>query len=522
MTRHAFGEQQRLIVAATDGVVGVPPQVSVIVCAGPDSTGLEACLSSLATQTLDGPRFETLLVSRGGSVSERTGDAGLRLLTAPGASLSEARTIGLEAARGTHCLFVDPDDTVAPGLLAWLVGQSAPGVVPTARLVDSRGADAAAGAPDDVRTAGLLCRATGKLVETEVARRFRFDDRLTHGADATYWWEIWTHERVELRVAGPTDGADYTLAGTGPASPQSVLEESLGVIEALRGLRPRGPRARTMGDLMVDHAAEGIRQLLLESPDLHQAVVEEVRRRRIPRMPWSVVNRGRATQLALLFGYPPFLDPSSIVAAKRLTQLGRITDVVSQDISTLREQDPGATVIASEYVDRSVMLPGLRRFSDWGSVRGYVEDALAQVAELEADAGAYESMYSRALAAHAHFAAALVKLRSPELHWVAEFSDPLLRNAHGGWREEQMEDDWLRRRLAGALKASGLRRAGQQPDLRVGRADRLRLGRRDHLHQPQPARLHARLLRPPGAGRTRGHGLPRDAPPGATRPTSTR
>ncbi len=301
-----------------------------------------------------------------------------------------------------------------------------------------------------------MSSATGKLVESQVARRGRFDELLTHGADAAYWLSLWTEEELELRVAGQGDGADYTVPEPRAASPEAVIAASLGVVEDLRGLRPTGPRARKLCDLMVEQAAEPLRELLLERPDLHETVVEDVRRRGIPRMPWAVVNRGRATQLALLFGYPPFLDPSSITAAKRLTQLGRITDVVSQDISTLRKQDPGATRIAREYVDRSVMLPGVRRFNDWGSVRGYVEDALAQVSELEAaDSRTYESMYSRALAAHSHFAAALVKLRSPELHWVAEFSDPLLRNAHGGWREEQMEDDWLRRRLAGAFKASG-------------------------------------------------------------------
>jgi len=458
VTQHAFGERERLIVAATDGVAGAPPQLSVIVCADPDSTGLAACLASLADQSLDASRFETVLVWRGSLASEAEPEpapaAGVRLLTASGASLSEARTIGLEAARGTHCLFVDPDDVVAPGLLEWLLDRSEPGVVPTAHFPGGDGTFV--GSQGDARTAWLLSRATGKLVESEVARRVRFDERLDAGADAAYWWNLWTQEGLELREAGEGDGADYTPASPGPASsPESVIEGSLGIIEDLRGLSPTGPRARKMRDLMVDQAAEGIRLLLLEHPDLHETVVEEVRRRRIPRMPWPVVNRGRATQLAVLFGYPPFLDPSSIVAAKRLTQLGRITDVVSQDISTLRKQDPGATRIASEYVDRSVMLPGVRRFDDWGSVRGYVEDALAQISELEADAGPYESMYSRALAAHSHFAAALVKLRSPELHWVAEFSDPLLRNAHGGWREEQMEDDWLRRRLAGALKASG-------------------------------------------------------------------
>ena len=284
------------------------------------------------------------------------------------------------------------------------------------------------------------------------------------------------------------------------------------------GLSPTGPRARKMRDLMVDQAAEGIRLLLLEHPDLHETVVEEVRRRRIPRMPWPVVNRGRATQLAVLFGYPPFLDPSSIVAAKRLTQLGRITDVVSQDISTLRKQDPGATRIASEYVDRSVMLPGVRRFDDWGSVRGYVEDALAQISEFEADSGPYESMYSRALAAHSHFAAALVKLRSPELHWVAEFSDPLLRNAHGGWREEQMEDDWLRRRLAGALKASGYdvpasNRTFEWAELIVyAWADEIIFTNRNQLDFMLGYCAH------PALAATSGHRLPRHAPPGASGP----
>ena len=360
MTQHAFGERERLIVAATDGVAGAPPQVSVIVCADPDSTGLAACLASLADQSLDASRFETVLVWRGSLATEAdpgpTRAAGVRLLTASRGSLAEARTIGLGAARGTHCLFVDPDDAVAPGLLEWLVAQSGPGVVPTAHF--RGGQDAGVGSQGDARTARLLSRATGKLVESELARRVRFDERLAHGADAAYWLNLWTQERLELRVAGERDGADYTLSGPEPASPESALEGSLGIIEDLRGLRPTTPRARKMRDLMVDHAAEGIRQVLLEHPDLHETVVEEVRRRRIPRMPWPVVNRGRATQLAVLFGYPPFLDPSSIVAAKRLTQLGRITDVVSQDISTLRKQDPGATRIASEYVDRSVMLPG--------------------------------------------------------------------------------------------------------------------------------------------------------------------
>ena len=57
-----------------------------------------------------------------------------------------------------------------------------------------------------------MSSATGKLVESQVARRGRFDERLAHGADAAYWLSLWTQEELELAVAGEGDGADYTLA----------------------------------------------------------------------------------------------------------------------------------------------------------------------------------------------------------------------------------------------------------------------------------------------------------------------
>ena len=440
------------------------PDLTVVVCdLGDDAVGVQRTLDSVRSQTLSTTRYEVVVVAsrRDDTTAAQSSGAvaGTRVLSAAHLSLPSARSVGLDAARGRHTVFVEPGDTLSSGALEWLLGHASPEVSPLARRVGPDPVVAAgAGGPSRARRrARLLSVLAGRLLETESARRTGFDEALVHGADEVHGLEAWSSGRFRLRVAGPADDADYLpRPADDPRAPGPAdLHGPLGVVEDLTRRRVSDPGVREVRDLMVERAADALRRVLVDSPELHADLVEEVRRRRVPRMPWHVVNRGRATQVALLFCHPPFLDPSSIVGAKRLTQLGQVTDVVSQDLATLREQDPGAARICSEYVDRTTMLAGVRRFDDWTAVRDFAEEALARVVSREVEHGPYASMYSRALAVHSHFAAALVKLRSPDLHWVAEFSDPLLRNAHGGWREEEMEDDWLRRRLAAALRAAG-------------------------------------------------------------------
>jgi hypothetical protein len=59
------------------------------------------------------------------------------------------------------------------------------------------------------------------------------------------------------------------------------------------------------------------------------------------------------------------------------------------------------------------------------------------------------------MAANSHFAAALLKLRRPGLHWTAEFSDPLRFNAYGEERVNDMADDWLHAELRRAVADAG-------------------------------------------------------------------
>jgi len=195
--------------------------------------------------------------------------------------------------------------------------------------------------------------------------------------------------------------------------------------------------------------------MLLAEPDRHREVVADARARGL-ELPWATINRGRARALAVVHNFVPFIDTSGLVAARRLREWGVVTDVVSQDLSHRARVDEGAMRICAEVLDQTRMLPGKRLDHRWRASVRFTEGTLAAVAELEAAKGRpYESLYSRAMPPASHAAAAVLKLRSPELRWTAEFSDPLLMNAYGEVRHGEVGDDWLRAELVEGFRRHG-------------------------------------------------------------------
>jgi hypothetical protein len=361
-----------------------------------------------------------------------------------GTSVATGRNVGLRVARGRHCLFVDERTSMAPGVVAGLLAQAGPGVVPVAALeADQESADA--------RLLRVFADPGARLVPTELARTVRYDASLGQGADFAYWLELWARTGCEFGLVG---GGGAEAAPDRATSYDDVLSR-LDLIGHLGRLVSPTPPVRALIDKAVHRTAEAIRDFLARHPERHAEVVAQVHAREIRNLPWDVVNNGLARDLAILYCFLPSIDTSALVAARRLRERGVVTDVISQNLSHLRRIDDSSVRIVEEIIDESRVLPGRRRFGRWSAVRGFVEETLANVAELEAAKGPYASVYSRAMAVHSHFAAAILKLRSPEIRWVAEFSDPIFHNAYGDLRLAELKEDWLHAELA-----AGLRRAG--------------------------------------------------------------
>lgn len=164
-----------------------------------------------------------------------------------------------------------------------------------------------------------------------------------------------------------------------------------------------------------------------------------------------------ATDLVVSYAFPPHVDTSAIVAAKRVRQRGRRVDVI-QNAMTTRPTDQGLRRIAEDLVVRHAAIDSPTYFSAWSGIVRFVELGLEQALAWDREGPGYEQVHSRAHYCASHVLAARLRMLRPRVRWVAEFSDPLSHDVEGQTREQAMPDDALRRVLA-----EGIRRAGFTP-----------------------------------------------------------
>lgn len=442
----------------------VTPRVTVVVTARSGADGLEACLGSLVAQTLPAERFEVLVVAHGtplaaAPVVERLRAAhpahAIRLLETTQAGEAQARNLGLDAARGVHVTFLDAGGTVAPAYLATLLAAARPRVVPALPASDlpSRYRAKLAGSTLPAAAVEVLLRpAVGKLVPTALARRARFTLQ-SNDTDVGFWVRVHADHPFRVHVCSGDPGPAPSPGGSGEGA--DLVGSALDTLAALQQVVGGNAETDRLRQAAEDGPVDVLREHLQEHPDAREQLAAAARERGV-RLPWRELNRGTARDLAILFCFTPFLDTSALVAARRLRGRGLVTDVISQDMSNVRDVDPASDLVAEEYVDEARILPGKAEFAEWPAIVAFAEAALAQVAELQERKGRYRSVYSRAMVIQSHFAAAVLKLRQPEIHWQAEFSDPVRVNAAGEERVGRVgEDDWLVEELRAGVAAAG-------------------------------------------------------------------
>ena len=205
----------------------------------------------------------------------------------------------------------------------------------------------------------------------------------------------------------------------------------------------------------LDEVADLLNAYLRQHPEHHPACGPPCASRGLTTLPWSRVNVGLARDLAVLYCYTPFVDTNAIVTARRLLERGLVTDVVTQDLYHLLPRDLLSERISAEVVDQRLALAGPAHMIRWSETRDFTARVLEAVEVLEAEKGPYRSMFSSAMQIPSHFAAAAVKVRRPDLHWTAEFLEPLRRNPDGVDRVGDLEDDWLFEELQHAMAGAG-------------------------------------------------------------------
>ncbi len=153
---------------------------------------------------------------------------------------------------------------------------------------------------------------------------------------------------------------------------------------------------------------------------------------------------GPAT-LAFCYNFVPFQDTGAITAAKRIRLAAQPTDVIACDFTGHKLTDPTSHRIAEDWVRDVSFLPLKPVWDHPQGVRDFAQQAHARAAELIREGAVFTQVYSRAMWAASHVAAAVFKLEHPEIPWRAEFSDPLSLDIHGAPRGAEIPagDPWF-------------------------------------------------------------------------------
>lgn len=464
------------------------PDVTVIVAASTDSRSVGRSLASLANQTLGVDAFEVVLVWHGPSedpseavVRARAEHPTLVLRSLGGTVLGagQARNLGLAMARGRHVTFLDDGDWVSPSFLKGLLAAAAPGVVPSAFVTDIRAGVTGARSEDrlnDVSSALLphegetvlasqvpaaLALAGAKLVPTSAARQAEFPVHLRHG-EAVYWARVVALSHAELRVAAVADDVVYFRSGAaGSTAARRVPDYDLDVtqqLECLEALGEVGPASSATNRLLTalaTHHSGPINDWLLAHPDGHARVRADVLGRDVRNIDWSRANRGLATDIAVVYCFPPYVDTSAVVSARRIREQGVVTDLITQELDDLRPRDEGSSRVAAEFVATRSSVPGPSSFSSWDTIEAFSVGALKRFRALENRYGPYRRLYSRSQWAASTIAAAEIKLQRPDLHWRAELSDPLFYDIQGRVRGREMAEGDMVGRLRKGIVSAG-------------------------------------------------------------------
>lgn len=189
--------------------------ISVIIPTYKPGEYLYKCLETVICQTIDKSLVEVLIVLNGCNepyaskikayIEEKEAQGIIRLIQTDTPGVSNARNIGIDAARGEYITFVDDDDFVSPTYIEALLKKSDAQTVGLSNELRYNEADdssqsesfteeynrkAACGKQPYKRIKKYFSGPCMKLIHRDVINGFRFDTRYTNGEDSLFMFQI--------------------------------------------------------------------------------------------------------------------------------------------------------------------------------------------------------------------------------------------------------------------------------------------------------------------------------------------
>lgn len=463
--------------------------VSVVMPAYKAEKFIDQSLGSLAQQTLARDLFEVIVVLNGPkdntqqrirSIKRKNPKLNIVLIERDEGNAGAARNAALSAASYQYVTNLDADDSVSPDYLETLLRSAYPdrmgmvlihdvsddGSVDTQNVVNrqilacKRDTDLS---PDAVFS-GVTMHAS-KITPAYYLKQQQYDVSLRAGGeDVCYFTSLLLRFPLMVRVPADAEKAIYfrhIVAGS--ASRQALtfdfnVTQRLNVIQYL-DLELREHANSPLADFVrakMRAQMQFLGRYCEQNPDSYADVIRLVRERYFSYTPLDVINAGAAQTLVVAYCFPPYMDTSAIVMAKRAAAMREPFDVMYCRMASLREKDGKLNDIVRETMGRATEINTPPSFTQWPAMEAFASEVLKKTAALEETRAAYKRIYTRAMFPASHFVGAAYKARHPKTEWIAEFSDPLLYDIKSQPRNALLSRPWLEE--TGILQAISTRK----------------------------------------------------------------
>lgn len=459
--------------------------VSVIIATYDGASRIRGALDSLVQQTLDPARYEIICVVNGldnGTTEVITEyqraypTIRIRKFWLEEGSAGGARNLGLDIARYSRITFVDDDDQVQPRFLEVALANSTGTNLVLSPIVNVT----SEGEQDEFNTLNqriLQLRGRSlplaevswalgfnacKLFPREYARRSSYQHDLASGEDLVYFSNLLRYPELQVTVPQDLDEAAYLRQLRDQSVSRQVMTFNFAVEQRLQCMRsleevevaPESKQRVALNQLLAAQAGF-VGRYLKENPEEKDRVYSAIEQSGVKSFPWKSVQMEPARDLAFVYCFAPFSDTSAVVAAKAIVERGRVTDIITNDMSKVRRYDYAVSALADRWIADRDIVSSPPSFAGCDPICEFAEKALAIAERKNALNGSYQNIYSRALWVGSHVAAALYKNKHWGVRWSAEFSDPLRRDAEGRERPAEMTDNATVQYLKSCVAARG-------------------------------------------------------------------
>lgn len=441
--------------------------ISVIVPVHRGEKFIENLVDSLRKQTLETNLFEVIFVFNGEYEKSETLLKNLQkpfthrtLHSEQGVGI--ARNLGINNAKYSYITFLDVDDTLSADYLKNSLAEAEPYTILLNQLheivetKDDQGNNVINKEllrlkhyPNSYFEVGKNLSLNGaKIVPTSFLLNTQFDETLNNGEDVVLYAALITEFKPIIKV-NQQPAVYYRYKGQGTLSRAKVsfqfnVLDRINVIDALQ-------------DLLIYEDDLDIRNLIIDRmrsqglfinnylrTNIHDygKVTDAIKYKEKDFYPFQQINKDLAKTLYISYCFPPFVDTSGIVTAKRINQDRQPVDVVFNDMSDVRGMDPSLELIANPYIGTKYMMNTVSSFSNSKYIKSFAEKVKERI-----DIKNYNTIYSRALWPGSHISAFEFKQVNKNLKWIAEFSDPLLYDIKNNMRKEKYFTDKQVRKL---------------------------------------------------------------------------